>query len=164
MKWIDSECPDVLRVIMRAIFSRTYRALTHAVVIACTECLEVSQSNRAKHILLNHYIFRCPVRKPNKLRTSLTNLRARKKGIRCNRSLSVGSEIQPSIGIAFAVISTTLQRAGTFVPGITNGRVIENTNFSHILFNNGEIFDVCSVFDRAVLSIISCFKKLSLGL
>ena len=51
------------------------------------------------------YAFRAPVLRPSKFRTSPTNRRARRKGIRCNRSLSVGSDIQPSIGIAFSVIS-----------------------------------------------------------
>ena len=51
------------------------------------------------------YAFRAPVLRPSKFRTSPTNRRDRRKGIRCNRSLSVGSDIQPSIGIAFSAIS-----------------------------------------------------------
>jgi hypothetical protein len=48
------------------------------------------------------YTFLAPFLKPNKLRTSPTNLRAFKNGIKCNKSLSVGSDIHPSIGIAFS--------------------------------------------------------------
>jgi hypothetical protein len=49
-----------------------------------------------------YIFFLTPVLKPSKFRTSPTNLNDRKKGIRCNKSLSVGSEIHPSIGTAFS--------------------------------------------------------------
>ena len=48
------------------------------------------------------YLRLTPARNASKLRTSPTNLSACKKGIKWSRSLSVGSDIQPSIGIAFS--------------------------------------------------------------
>jgi hypothetical protein len=53
------------------------------------------------------YLFLAPLLIPKRFRTSPTNLRARKNGIKCSKSLSVGSDIQPSIGIAFSAWSTS---------------------------------------------------------
>src|SRR5271169_1787077 len=77
------------------------------------------------------YLFLTPLLNPNRFRTSPTNLRARKNGIKCNKSLSVGSDIQPSIGIAFSTLLISPNALGlTFMPRITYWRIIQDTNFS----------------------------------
>src|SRR5271169_6662069 len=66
--------------------------------------LACSNYNTQTHQMANKRDHRCLalLLKPNKLRTSPTNLRALKNGIKCSKSLSVGSDIHPSIGIAFS--------------------------------------------------------------
>ena len=49
-----------------------------------------------------HACCACPCRNANSARTSVTYCSPSSIGIRCRRSLSVGSEIQPSIGIALS--------------------------------------------------------------
>src|SRR5271169_5690141 len=66
------------------------------------------------------YLFLTPLLNPNRFRTSPTNLRARKNGIKCNKSLSVGSDIQPSIGIAFSALSTSPNARGTNLHAMRN--------------------------------------------
>jgi hypothetical protein len=53
---------------------------------------------------LEYHVLRsaCPSRNARRARTSVTYCRPSRRGTRCKRSLSVGSLIQPSIGIALS--------------------------------------------------------------
>ena len=66
--------------------------------------LETSLSPMTEIVLQPcHYASASPLRKASRARTSVTYWRASSMGTRCKRSLSVGSFIQPSMGIALSV-------------------------------------------------------------
>jgi len=56
------------------------------------------------------------------------------------------------------VEATGLRGKGTFMPGITDRRIIQYTNLSQIAFHHRKILDISPVLDGAMLSIISRFK------
>jgi hypothetical protein len=68
---------------------------------------------------------------------------------------------QISEGTAGMRKNQTIQGRVTFMPGITDWRIIQYTNLSQIPFNDRKILDISPVLHRAMLSIISRFEDLA---
>ena len=110
--YIDN-CIFALHIIMQSSCNPCPGIVYHTQILQSNESTGISTFACSNHNTHTHKHIkwqterdhRClaPLLKPNKLRTSPTYLRALKNGIKCSRSLSVGSDIHPSIGIAFSI-------------------------------------------------------------
>ena len=115
-----------------------------------------------------------PSRSASNARTSVTYCKPSRSGMRCSRSLSVGSLIQPSIGMALSVFayqygfafgaSDTKKADLTWMKNVAYGAVIKNHNLAQIRLHLGKILDISPVAERAVLSVISSRKVFALHL
>lgn len=112
------------------------------------------------------------MRSASNARTSVTYCKPSSSGIKWSKPLSVGSLIQPSIGIALSVVDGQSVPASadphgrgrlTFMEDVAHGTVINNHDPAEIGLYLGQIFDVSPVTERAVLSIVPSCKVLALG-
>jgi len=121
--------------------------------------------------LITHYTTTesgCPSRNERIARTSVAYCRPSNNGIKWSRSLSVGSEIQPSIGMALSTACQLLNidwdnNPLTFMEYVTHGTVVYNHDFAQVWFDVTEVLDVCAVTCRTMLTIISCWEIWSLN-
>jgi hypothetical protein len=66
-------------------------------------------------------------------------------------------------GIFLGMSDPQITEQDTFMPGITRRRVIQDANLAKVLFDDGKIFDVGTIFNSAMLSVIPSFKVFSFG-
>ena len=113
-----------------------------------------------------------PSRSASSARTSVTYCKPSSSGIRCSRSWSVGSLIQPSMGMALSGITISTGCLGshwagadlTWMENVAQGAVVKNHDLAEIGLNLSKVLDVSPVTNSAVLSIVSACKVLALHL
>lgn len=103
---------------------------------------------------------------PSTLRTSLTKRKLSRTGMLCSSASSLGSDVHPSTGRAFAIPSARGFRENstrTFVPAVTDRRVVHEANPAEILFHQCQILDVASIGLQETRFTIQLFLKVPLA-
>lgn len=110
-----------------------------------------------------------PLRNAKRARTSVTYCKASRTGMRCRRSLSVGSLIQPSIGIALSMfnsqIPTKFSALGnifTFMEYVAQRAVVQYHDLAQIWFHGAKVLDIRPIPEGTMLSVVARRKVLSL--
>lgn len=109
--------------------------------------------------LMYSYTAASPNRKANNARTSVAYCRPSSKGTRCKRSLSEGSLIQPSMGIALSRICehenlTYGTCSYTFVECVTYRTIVKYHDLAQIRLDLTNVLDVGSISKCTVLTVV----------
>lgn len=112
-----------------------------------------------------------PRRSASNARTSVTYCKPSNSGIRCSKSWSVGSLIQPSMGIALSIHISAQSAFGaswsenlTWMENVTKGAVIKYHYLAQIRLDLSKILDVSPVANCAMLPVVPPGKVLALYL